>query len=411
MNFKLLFLWLLYFVQGLPHGLQSSLLPIYLRSSGLSLTRISLTKALYFPWILKVLWAPLVDQVGTKKRWLMGSMLGLALVCLASSALSPDSHFPMVIMVLLAMNFLASVQDIAVDGVAVQLLQRQEEVGYGNMVQVVGYKMGSVLAGGGLLAVMDVVGWSAIFLVLSCMYCAVVLYIVRTPFLNKYQMNPSDEKRCPAGGLNPWNVWKELMTVPGTLWTVIYVLIYKLGEQGAVTMFPLFLLDHHMSARELGIWNGMVAMGFSVCGSSAAGILIARHSIGYLMRSAFMLRMYSMAFQTILLLLYSQASLMKGAAILSLCIQHFLGGLITTLTFTTMMNCTQKAEESIQATHYSFLATLEVLGKLTFSALAGCVVDWLGFPVSFLIFLLLSAAATLHVCKATEGGQLKHQTS
>merc|ERR1719357_1863226 len=91
-------------------------------------------------------------------------------------------------------------------------------------------------------------------------------------------------------------------------------------------------------------------------------------------------------------------------------VQHFLGGLITTLTFTTMMHCTQRAEESIQATHYSFLATLEVLGKLTFSALAGGVVDWFGFQVAFLFFLTLSAGTALHVWTATFTGALReHQ--
>lgn len=39
---------------------------------------------------------------------------------------------------------------------------------------------------------------------------------------------------------------------------------------------------------------------------------------------------------------------LSGMAVLSLSVQHFLGGLITTLTFTTMMHCTQRAEESIQ---------------------------------------------------------------
>jgi len=38
-------------------------------------------------------------------------------------------------------------------------------------------------------------------------------------------------------------------------------------------------------------------------------------------------------------------------AVLSLSLQHFIAGLITTLTFTTMMNCTQRAEESIQVLH------------------------------------------------------------
>lgn len=41
-------------------------------------------------------------------------------------------------------------------------------------------------------------------------------------------------------------------------------------------MFPLFLLDHHMTARELGFWNGVIAMGFSICGSSLGGLLLAQ---------------------------------------------------------------------------------------------------------------------------------------
>lgn len=63
-----------------------------------------------------------------------------------------------------------------------------------------------------------------------------------------------------------------------------------------------------------------------------------------------------------------------------------------------------------QATHYSFLATLEVLGKLTFSAAAGGLVDWCGFQVAFLLFLTLSAGTALHVWTATFTGALReHQ--
>ncbi|XP_064152913.1 major facilitator superfamily domain-containing protein 3 isoform X1 [Anguilla rostrata] len=409
MNSKLLFLGLLYFVQGMPYGLQSSLLPIYLRTSGHSLTVIGLTKALYFPWLLKVLWAPLVDQVGTKKKWLLASMSGLSLTCVASAALSPASDLAAVAAALLCMNFLAAVQDVAVDGVAVRLLSRREEVGYGNAAQVVGYKLGSVLAGGGLLVLMDAVGWGPLFAALGCVYAAVTLCAWRNPELDAApSQGPDRERRGQGGGPYPWRLWRELLAVPSTVWTVVFVLTYKLGEQGAVTMFPLFLLDHHMTAAELGFWNSVVAMGFSILGSSLGGPLLSKYSVRSLMRNTFVLRLVSMAFQTCLLGFQSHSVLIKGAAVLSLIAQHFLGGLITTLTFSTMMHCTQRAEERMQATHYSFLATLEVLGKLCFSVLAGWVVDWAGFQASFLLFLFLSAAATLHVWNAAEiGGQRK----
>lgn len=37
-----------------------------------------------------------------------------------------------------------------------------------------------------------------------------------------------------------------------------------------------------------------------------------------------------------------------GAALLSLCLQHFLGGLVTTTTFTLMMHCTRLAPSALQ---------------------------------------------------------------
>ncbi|CAB1319482.1 unnamed protein product [Coregonus sp. 'balchen'] len=392
MNDKLVFLGLLYFVQGIPYGLQSLLLPVYLRGAGHSLTHIGLTKILYFPWVLKVLWAPLVDRVGTKRRWLVATVSGLALTCLSSAALAPEAHFWGVAGTLLAMNALASVQDITVDGAAVGLLKGRSELGLGNMAQVVGYKAGSVFAGGGLLAVIDVAGWGPMFMLLAFVYFGVALFVWGAPVLDNELLRGQAEGRkgVQSDALHPWRVWRKLLSVPGTPWTMIYVLTYKLGEQGAVTMFPLFLLDHHMTARELGFWNGVIAMGFSICGSSLGGVLLSQFSIGSLMRRVFVMRTVSMA-------------------VLSLSIQHFLGGLITTLTFTTMMHCTQRAEESVQATHYSFLSTLEVLGKLMFSALAGGLVDWVGFPTAFLLFLVLSAGTALHIWKATDTGALREQ--
>lgn len=48
-----------------------------------------------------------------------------------------------------------------------------------------------------------------------------------------------------------------------------------------------------------------------------------------------------------------------------------------------------------QATHYSFLATLELLGKLIPGTLAGVLADGLGPHLCFAAFLVLSALPVL----------------
>uniref|UniRef100_A0A8C3T9P7 Major facilitator superfamily domain-containing protein 3 n=1 Tax=Chelydra serpentina TaxID=8475 RepID=A0A8C3T9P7_CHESE len=399
MNSKYVLLGGLYFVQGMPYGLQSGLLPIYLRSVGLSFTKISLAKMLYLPWILKMLWAPLVDRYRTKQTWLVLSMSGLVLACLACATLSPETNFLPVAAMLLLMNFFVSVQDIAVDGVAVQLLG-QDEIGYGNTIQVVAYKLGSVLAGGGLLTLMHLLGWGVLFLLLAVIYLLAILYVWSASELWLTVGRPSQDGQPRARTFNPWRILQELLYVPGTLWTAGFVLLYKLGEQGATTMFPLFLLDHGFSTQQLGFWNGVVAMVFSITGSSLGGQLMSKRRLSprSLLKALLLLRFCSLNLQTFLVFIYDDGvSLFKGAAILSICVQHFIGGLITTLAFSTMMQCTQRADGSIQATHYSFLATLEVLGKLAFSTIVGSIVDWLGFASSFCCFLFLSFTSVLYV--------------
>lgn len=239
MNDKLVFLGLLYFVQGIPYGLQSSLLPVYLRGAGHSLTRIGFTKILYFPWVLKVLWAPLVDRLSTKRHWLVCTVSGLALTCLCSAALAPEAHIWGVAGTLLAMNTLASVQDIAVDGAAVGLLKGRGELGLGNTAQVVGYKAGSVFAGGGLLAVIDVAGWSWMFLLLTFVYAGVALFVWGAPILDEEtvrgpQVDNSKRNWQGSDAVRPWRVWRKMLAVPGTPWTVLYVLTYKLGKSNRI---------------------------------------------------------------------------------------------------------------------------------------------------------------------------------
>lgn len=69
--------------------------------------------------------------------------------------------------------------------------------------------------------------------------------------------------------------------------------------------------------------------------------------------------------------------------------------MVTTATFTVMMHCSQLAPRALQATHYSFLATLELLGKLLPGTLAGVLADSLGPHLCFAVFLVLSALPVL----------------
>lgn len=46
------------------------------------------------------------------------------------------------------------------------------------------------------------------------------------------------------------------------------------GEQGALTMMPLFLLDQNIDATEVSFWTGIVCQGLSIGGSILGGWLV-----------------------------------------------------------------------------------------------------------------------------------------
>jgi MFS family permease len=165
----------LYLVQGLPFGFQANALAALLRDQGVSMTHITLTTALALPWSLKALWAPLVDRhhvraLGRRRSWIlpMQLLLALSMIAAAFAPVHPDP-LPLLSLVLL-MNLFAATMDIAVDGLAVDLL-RDTELGAGNAAQVVGYKIG-MLAGGGLLVWVSErfgLGWQGLFFAMAAL--------------------------------------------------------------------------------------------------------------------------------------------------------------------------------------------------------------------------------------------------
>lgn len=132
---------LLYVLQGIPLGLAGSI-PYLLQSRNISYADQATYSFVFWPFSLKLLWAPFVDsvylrKVGRRKSWLVPIqyLIGIFMMILSSHVgeLLGDDHIsdvkpPVQILKLTAvffsLNFLAATQDIAVDGWALTMLSR-----------------------------------------------------------------------------------------------------------------------------------------------------------------------------------------------------------------------------------------------------------------------------------------------
>jgi hypothetical protein len=389
---KLGILWTLYFVQGLPFGFQATALPVYLRSAGMSLQGVGLATALALPWSLKILWAPLVDRygggrLGRRRSWILPLQFLLAATCAAAALVppgdSPGGLTPILVLVL-AMNLFAATLDIAVDGLAVDVLEIGE-LGYGNVAQVVGYKAGMLTGGGLLVWASGWIGWEGLFLAMTA--------LVGACFLVTLTWHESDQtrRREPTSPLVHPRLGEILaglrraVTADGTGWLLLFVGTYKLGETMADTMFKPFLVDAGYGGQQIGLWVGTWGMLFSIVGSVGGGVLARRLPLLRAVGVAAALRALPVAGEWWLSLVEPTPSRVLTVT----CAEHLFGGALTTALFAYMMG---RVDKRIGATHYTLLAAIEVWGKLPAAWVSGFVAASTSYPFLFGLATVLSVA-------------------
>jgi MFS transporter, PAT family, beta-lactamase induction signal transducer AmpG len=124
-------LWIptLYFAEGLPYIIVTSLSVVMYKRFGISNSDIAFyTSWLYLPWVIKPLWGPLVDFMRTKKLWILSTQLviGAALAGIAFTIPIPDFfQFTLAFFWLLA--FSSATHDIAADGFYMLALKESQQ--------------------------------------------------------------------------------------------------------------------------------------------------------------------------------------------------------------------------------------------------------------------------------------------
>ena len=382
-------LWTLYFVQGLPFGFQATALPVYLRSSGMSLEGVGLATALALPWSLKPFWAPLIDRfgharLGRRKSWILPLQALLALACFAAAHVAPRDGLAPLLGLVLAMNLLAATMDIAVDGFAVDVLSTRE-LGHGNIAQVVGYKAGMLTGGGLLVWASGTIGWTGLFFSMAML---VAMSMLVTLSWDENAAVARHAPALPAAFRRTGDILAALrraLTDSGALWLILFVGTYKLGESMADTMFKPFLVDAGYREGQIGLWVGTWGMLFSIVGSVGGGLLARRLPLLQAVGWCALARALPVAGEWWL----TQVDPTPQRVLAVTCCEHLFGGALTTAMFAYMMS---RVDRRIGATHYTLLAAVEVWGKLPAAWLSGFIAARASYATLFAVATVLSVA-------------------
>lgn len=124
----------MYFAQGVPWGFMGGALVTYLTEQGISVDEAGeLSAIILVPWTFKLIWGPIIDSVtvrsmGRRRAWIIGAELMMAVSLLGLLVLGDlKGNLQNLALMFFIHNCFASLQDVATDALAVDLLPAEEQ--------------------------------------------------------------------------------------------------------------------------------------------------------------------------------------------------------------------------------------------------------------------------------------------
>jgi MFS transporter, PAT family, beta-lactamase induction signal transducer AmpG len=384
----------LYFAQGLPYGFFTQAVPALLRKQNVSLSKIGFTALLTLPWALKFLWAPLVDRWyserwGRRRSWILPMQLGAALTLLALALIpGATARLPMLVGVVL-LNLFAATQDIATDGLAVDVLPPAER-GFANGLQVAGYRLGMIVGGGVLLIYYAELGDRGVFLVMALFTIAssVPIWMTReAPLATVHgEVVSAGAREAPAAPppgvhfLRRAGVWRIL----------VLLFLYKAGAYLATGMLRPFLTDAGFSLGQIGKMLGTFGFIAGLLGALGGGLAVTR--LGRRRALIVFGVVQAAAVFGFATLVYGSPSRTDFYIVCTA--EHFASGLGTASLFTAMMDWCRPDHA---ATDYTVQASAVVIATTLATIASGLVAGAYGYGFTFVaatILCLIGVALT-----------------
>lgn len=253
----------LYAAQGVPYGFFTLALPALMRQAGMSLTLISFTSLLYWPWALKFLWAPYLDYLGTPRRWLLSLQFAGVGSALVLACLDWHSYWPLAVGAML-FNMVAASQDVVTDGLAVRMLS-SKDLGLGNGIQVGAYRLGMFVGGTALLSIFVLVNWATMFVCMAALLLLTTLPVLRLPSVAMAKPSTPPDVRLLAVQ------WLRRLLTPGMLMLMLLIFCYRIGDAMISQHLIPFMVDQQLSLLDISKLKGAVGSTTSLIGALLGG--------------------------------------------------------------------------------------------------------------------------------------------
>lgn len=244
----------LYLGEALPFSAVMLISVIMFQELGLADAQITYyTGWLGLPWVIKPIWSPIIDNMKTKRWWIV-SMQFLMGVALALVAFTLPSAFWLqgTLAVFMLIAFASATHDISADGFyIIGLTDKDQELYVG--VRNTFYRIGMVIGQGGLVLLAGYMqqgkfgeslrsltsSWMAVFIILGVLMLLLGLY--HAFILPKVETVVHDRFDFMEQMREFWLTLKVFAAKPHIISALCFILLFRLPEGLLTKIVPLFL--------------------------------------------------------------------------------------------------------------------------------------------------------------------------
>ncbi len=341
----------------------------------MSLAGIGLASGASLPWVLKFLWAPLVDRLGSRGSWIRICLGLLAATTAMLAGADPVRHAGQLGALLLFYVTLSATQDVAIDAYTIETTHGRE-LGVANSVRIGAYRSASFVSSALLVWVAARQGWRAAFIAGAALLGALALAALVLP-------SPRRESAHPATLAEPIRV---LFARPGIWAVVLFALLFKLDISAMDPMTKPFWVASGFTLDQIAaLTTGRLLA--TLAGAALGGLIATRVGIFHALWSLGLVQLLSS-------LGYAAAATgaSKGPITAAALFENFAAGLGTAAFLAFLMSV---CERRYAATQFAVLSAVFALSRWAAGLLSGVLAERLGFAGYFLFTFLIGLPAYL----------------
>lgn len=379
----LLFLGL---ASGLPFLLVGNTLSAWLKESGVDYGAIGLASYVTFSYNFKFVWAPMVDKLrlplfcrlGQRRGWLLFALVLLAAGLFGMAMMPPTASLQRFVAMTLLAAFAGATIDIVVDAYRVEIAP-QEAQGALAATYTLGYRLGLIAGGAGILIVADAVGWQRGYMAICVLLLIplVTVLVAREPEHRVRERVPL-RQAVQESFIGPFRDFFSRFGFGLALGLLLFVALFRLPDQMLGVMAYPFYLDTGFSKTQIAEVSKVYGVIVGIVGALLGGWAVSRFE----MRRLLVISAIGVAVSNMLYLLMSQNPGQTWAFVATLSGDNFAQGFAGPVLVAFMSSLVNR---SFTATQYALLSSLANLPGKLIGGFSGFLVKDSGYPALFVI--------------------------